>query len=251
MENTPNTNDVQQVFDALEVWINQRPGLDPCNYYDSWRDAEGRRAYRAEVRTIGKQRQRAHAALRDARRSTTQDYGLLMEAFRTAHSGRLEWKTTPSEGERLDGISASQLGLPKLEYCTGQYWPTEYRQAAASVLETYNRLLARKWEAEHPTPARTYTYHSIADVRRANAAAGNYWFNAATMRFFGTRIETALIGGEYFITSENQFDSAAPRRYSVRRAMPDGSIDTVGEFQAYRTLDEAREALREYRRAAR
>jgi hypothetical protein len=62
------------------------------------------------------------------------------------------------------------------------------------------------------------------------------------MRFFNTRLESGLIGGKYFITSE-RYDENRPRRYSVRRADPDGTIDTVGEFQEYLTKDDARDAI--------
>ena len=56
---TPITN-VTEVFDALEAWINQRPGLEFANY--------GAIApYRAEMRSIAKDKARAIAALDTAR----------------------------------------------------------------------------------------------------------------------------------------------------------------------------------------
>ena len=46
----------------------------------------------------------------------------------------------------------------------------------------------------------------------------------------------------YFVTSE-QFVSTNgvryPRKYTIRKAHPDGAIDTVDTFQKFSTLDEA------------
>ena len=83
---------------------------------------------------------------------------------------------------------------------------------------------------------------TLADVRAANKAAGHHWFSRATMRFFGTRIETTVYKNRCFVTSE--LPPHGGRRYSVRRAMPDGSIETIGEFCGYRWLEDARIAAR-------
>lgn len=85
-------------------------------------------------------------------------------------------------------------------------------------------------------------YKTMADVRAANKAAGEHWFSRETIRFFGSRIVGGIRRGRFFITSEDNFNRTK-RLYSVREAMPDGSIETRGEFQGYRTVDEAREAL--------
>lgn len=79
-------------------------------------------------------------------------------------------------------------------------------------------------------------YVSIETIKARNRAAGRYYFEPATMRFFRSR--TAQYGFEaangdiYFVTSE-QFDYRSPRLYSVRKMTPDGEISTVGEFQQY------------------
>lgn len=92
------------------------------------------------------------------------------------------------------------------------------------------------------TSAPPFTYKTIADVRAANKANGYCWFSRDTMRFFNTRIESKLIAGRYFITSEQMFYHTE-RRYTVREAMPDGSIETVGEFYKWRSKDEAKRAI--------
>lgn len=73
-------------------------------------------------------------------------------------------------------------------------------------------------------------FKTIADVRAANAALGNYWFTRETMRFWKTKVESSLIGGRWFITSEDEFalDGRKPARiYCVREALVDGSIKTI------------------------
>lgn len=70
---------------------------------------------------------------------------------------------------------------------------------------------------------------------------GRHWFDADTMRFFRTRL--AQVGYEsadgkvYFVTSDQNrgFGGTYPRLYSVRVLKGPGDIDTVGEFQAFRT----------------
>lgn len=93
------------------------------------------------------------------------------------------------------------------------------------------------------------SYSSIAEVRAANKAAGYNFFARDTMRYFRSRVESKIYGGRYFITSEaDYYLSKFPRRYTVRRANDDGSIDTVGDFQAYGHIDDARSAARDLSR---
>lgn len=107
----------EQILALLRDWIEQRPGLDPRDYgggMDGWR------AYRAESRSITRDLHTARTLLRavEWRESITEQH--LRDAFR-AFSGRL------SLVERDDGKMY-------LDYCTGQYWSTEYRRAACAVL---------------------------------------------------------------------------------------------------------------------
>ena len=96
------------ILSALRNWISQRPGFEPSNY-----DAAG---YRAVCRRVAKQRRDALEMLRFVELSGSITGPALNAAFHDAFSGRLSW----------DGV--------RLSYCTGQYWPTEYRAAACSVL---------------------------------------------------------------------------------------------------------------------
>jgi hypothetical protein len=81
-------------------------------------------------------------------------------------------------------------------------------------------------------------YSTISQIQRRHEG---HWFSADTMRFFGSKIESGVINGRYFVSSEDNFDRTA-RFYSVRVADDEGEIGTWGEFQAYETLAEARAA---------
>jgi hypothetical protein len=93
-------------------------------------------------------------------------------------------------------------------------------------------------------------FHSIAEVNAAFDAEGSSWFKPATMKWWHSKIESGMIGGQFFITSE-QREPDTERRFSVRKVTRDSngrlSIDTVGEFHSHETRDDARRALEEAR----
>ena len=103
-------NEKSAIMEALLVWVMQRPGFDLGNY-----DLAG---YRADCRKVARHKADALKLLRfiELRESITGE--MLKAAFARAFSGRLSW----------DGKQQ------QLSYCTGQYWPTEYRAAACAVL---------------------------------------------------------------------------------------------------------------------
>lgn len=105
------------ILAALSAWVNQRPGLEYGNYGDA-------SSYRQEMRRITKQRADALALLAAIGWRASIDAPALLAAFRNAFSGRLSC-TLKADANR---VSAT------LDYCTGQYWPTEYRAAACAVL---------------------------------------------------------------------------------------------------------------------
>lgn len=85
-------------------------------------------------------------------------------------------------------------------------------------------------------------YRTTAEMRVANERAGRYFFSAGAMRFFRSRVQTGVYGGRLFITSEQFEDSRgnrARRRYTVRACLDNGTVETVGEFQAYATRSAA------------
>ena len=82
---------------------------------------------------------------------------------------------------------------------------------------------------------------ATSEIERINASAGYHLFDAETTRFFSSRIsDTAYLSDDgthaYFTTSEKGPNGI--RAYSVRVAdMATGTINTVGEFQAYYSRD--------------
>ena len=147
---------------ALDAWIRQRPGLDLRNYCSDYRDEDGRRAYHAEVRAVGRDLRDARELLRAVGLRPSIGAPELRAAFR-AYSGRLSWrvpgecrvcgKTAHTEHD-AHGFTATTTA--HLDYCTGQYWPTEYRAAACAVLAS---ALWAYWRAGMtPDGKRTETF---------------------------------------------------------------------------------------------
>lgn len=86
------------------------------------------------------------------------------------------------------------------------------------------------------------------DIWRVKNVHRGHWFSPATMRFFSSRVaQTATLhnGKAYFVSSE-QFRYDSPRFYTIRVCdMRTGDIDTVGEFQQYRSSQQAKAAIRQ------
>ena len=85
-------------------------------------------------------------------------------------------------------------------------------------------------------------YGSIEAIKEANQAAGQHWFDDDTMSLFGSRVESGVLAGRWFITSESK-PWGGVRRFTIRMANDDGTIATVGDFGAYVSLNEAHMAL--------
>lgn len=76
-------------------------------------------------------------------------------------------------------------------------------------------------------------FKTMADVKRANKAAGGHFFDRDTVRFFNGRIEGGPYGGRYFVDSTQFVDVnrgfSEPRRYHVREIHANGRIDLVSD----------------------
>jgi hypothetical protein len=66
------------------------------------------------------------------------------------------------------------------------------------------------------------------------------FFSEATMKVFESRIETKMLDGRYFITSEAP--GRLERAYTIRELTGD-DIKTVGEFRGHETRQDALKAL--------
>ncbi|QIA28655.1 hypothetical protein [Phage f2b1] len=87
---------------------------------------------------------------------------------------------------------------------------------------------------------------SINEMKAIQLEQGHNWFDEDAMNFFNTVIETQPNKINIFITSE-RMELDMPKKYSLRWFNPETAhVDTLGEFQAYETLAEAREARKEF-----
>jgi hypothetical protein len=82
------------------------------------------------------------------------------------------------------------------------------------------------------------TYNTISEIKEANKAIDNHFFDAGALKFFNSKIYTEIIHGNLFITSE-RFDENSPRLFSVRCALTNGSIESLSKFQAFTTKQQA------------
>src|SRR3990167_1244789 len=169
----------QAILTALDTFVRQRPGMEPGNYSDA-------ASYRSESRSITKDLHDYRVIRRtvELRDSITAD--MILEASQSAYSGRLQF-SEPGKASIYDTRPAK---VWRVDYCTGQYFPTEYRKAACAVLAS--ALWA--WTREHAMPK-----HSGARLR------GNYpgseavhdnidgktpgdWLRAHFRKLFGARM---------------------------------------------------------------
>jgi hypothetical protein len=84
---------------------------------------------------------------------------------------------------------------------------------------------------------------TIAKIKSRNKSCGFHFFEKGAMGFFNSRVFPKVYGERFFLTSE-RFDSESPEFFTIRIANPDGSIDTVSDFQQYRTKTTAAAAAR-------
>lgn len=91
------------------------------------------------------------------------------------------------------------------------------------------------------------------EIKRRAEKGSPHFFDKDTMRFFSSRVSELMWSeGElkdyqksniYFITSEAHAGSA--RAFTVRIIDADGDINTLGKFQGFSTLGEARRAIKD------
>lgn len=163
-----------QLITELYAFARQRPGLDWRNYFSGWQDTAGRHAYASDVRAIGRDYGDARLLIRaiDLRDSITA--ADILAGLERHFAGRLSWN---AETESLD-------------YCTGQYWPTEYRKAVCAVCAG----VLWAWVRGTSMPVPTYRQHGSAEslpmsteARYDGKSAGD-WLRRHFRREFGRGI---------------------------------------------------------------
>lgn len=144
---TPNT----KAFEALRKFAHQRPGLEPGNYFSTWADKDGRRAYASEARAIAKQLRR----------------------FKAVYSEAIEYGVTDADLDLANTSDRLTWSGKEWDYCTGQYFPTEYRNAAANKLERAVSVAKRR--QFQPMPEREYLLGEMREI--ATRSGSNFFTN--------------------------------------------------------------------------
>lgn len=139
---------------ALHKFTSQRPGLDFGNYGSA-------SSYRSESRRITRQRHDFRRLAREVELASGITAQNLVDASRSAFSGRLSFV------EKGDKVG--------VDYCAGQYFPTEYRAAACAVLAS---ALWDYYRADIPVDAESRGDKLRAKFRRIfGASIASRWFN--------------------------------------------------------------------------
>ena len=125
------------VIALLSAFVNQRSGIEFVNYGDV-------SAFRKEQREIGNDK-KDYFELLSLASNRVENLNDRIYDYLTKSSGRL------------------QLKGDKLEYCTGQYFPTEYRPAACQVLKS---IIWNSFESEKRTDG-TNVYKDGNEIRKA------------------------------------------------------------------------------------
>jgi hypothetical protein len=184
----------QAICDALRAWINQRPGLEPANYFGSGNYRENFRNYSSERRRIHRQLKDARELLRSVESCDSITAEDMLAAFPRAFRGRLTCEIEPTTyaAPECPGAPCSDacdhVGAPyrvTLNYCTGQYWPTEYRAAAAAVLASV------LWDHKRqcmPQPVAHGEHDSLYLMDGTPLSAGS-WMRASFRKEYGATMQ--------------------------------------------------------------
>ncbi len=153
--------DKSTIIAALDAWIRQRSGLEFGNYGDV-------SSYRSEMRSITRDLQHARAMLNYVAWHDSITAEMILDC---AKSGRLSIV--------VDGDKVS------IDYCTGQYWPTEYRAAVCRLLSS----VVWHWMAENaPQPVAMYNSETGEDVQRINGLRIGDYLRKTASKELGTSI---------------------------------------------------------------
>jgi len=88
--------------------------------------------------------------------------------------------------------------------------------------------------------------YQVNEIKDKSEKLAKYFFNQDTMSFFKSRISELTWQIEksiYFITSEkNRYED--PRLFTIRESTEKGDINTIGDFQQYSSLYQARQGIK-------
>ncbi len=154
--------DKSTILAALDAFIRQRPGLEFGNYGDV-------SSYRSEVRSIGKDLQHARALINYVAWHDSITADMILNA---AQSGRL---SIVVDGNKV-----------RVDYCTGQYWPTEYRPAVCRLLSSV--IWDYWWAYCMPEGVIVHNSETGETFKRYQGLRAGDWLRKNAVREFGTSI---------------------------------------------------------------
>jgi hypothetical protein len=188
----------QQIITALYAFIGQRAGLEFGNYGDV-------KAYRAEQRAITKDRHDARRLIRDVELRDSISADDILVASRGAYSGRLtivdrdsfQCMTCAHKWTGAAHVADVSDVCPKcdsphtyhrpagigIDYCTGQYVPTEYRRAVCAVMAS----VLWNWKRTQCMPAPTLHHNTETGetVQRYKGLRAGDYMRAGFKREYG------------------------------------------------------------------
>jgi hypothetical protein len=173
------------ILEALHTFIRSRPGLEYGNYGDPV-------AYRSELRGITRDLREARTLLHSIERAHGITGRNLVDAAHSAFSGRLNI-------QQVDGDKV------RINYTTGQYYPTEYRRAVAAVAASALWDYVRDYCMPSPAyvvagkksystieaatiAAHDYLPNIVAIEQKYNGLSGGDWLRRYFRREFGRGI---------------------------------------------------------------
>lgn len=143
----------ETLLTAIRAFVRQRPGMDPRNYGNV-------SAYRSESRSITRDLHDAEKLLDYIAWHDSISADDILAATRSSFSGRL--------------TITEDAGAFRLDYCAGQYFPTEYRRAVCAVCTS---LLFDYYRGVHRiTGAATYKAVRAAARRELGRSIAQRWF---------------------------------------------------------------------------
>lgn len=196
----------QAILAALDKFTRQRAGLEFGNYGDV-------ASYRSEQRSITKDLHHYRELERYVMLHDSITADMLLEAAKRAYSGRLTIRQCVHGSTTLvrcganhkhvwceacdpapsalchwchgRGYSKARHGATVIDYCTGQYFPTEYRRAACAVLSA----AIWAWWREHCMPEKAGTikrgeFAFDAYMRGKVRMSGGDWLRSNARREF-------------------------------------------------------------------
>ena len=163
------TDRKQKLFETLDGFVNQRPGIDPMDYGSM-------QGYRKESRSVTKDMHDYYAI----RKQIAWRDSIDADAIIAAANRRL---TITDMGESAD-INGEYYPAFKIDYCAGQYMPTEYRKAAAAVL-------ASAWWDVTRTDCPDFECDNSGNFTGSNPGE---WMRDNAKRVFGRSLQRGYFG---------------------------------------------------------